>query len=164
MDRTPAANVTFDTGGPVQPNQATTLRFTVTDARSGQPTYAEEAHEAEMHLIVVSRDLGYFSHVHPQRAAQTGVYEITHTFPAPGDYVLYDEFELEGYGDEVHHFDLQVGGQGSAPAQLRRDISPKLVNGYDVSIRPTGDLRAGQPSGFVVTVTRDGQPVTDLEP
>jgi hypothetical protein len=116
-----------------------------------------------MHLIIVSRDLGYFAHVHPQAAAP-GEWTIRHTFPAAGEYILYDEFALEGRGDETHRFELEVGEGGGADAQLTADLGPKQSGGYLVQIEPQGEIRAGQTGNFVLTVSRDGRPVTDLEP
>jgi Cu+-exporting ATPase len=158
-----AAKVSIDTGGAVVPGAPTTLRFNVTDASSGNPVNPVLAHEKEMHLIVVSRDLGYFAHIHPERTGETGEYQVTHTFPQAGDYVLYDEFELAGKGDEHHRFDLKVGGSGSPAAQLAPDMSPKQVGDYTARI-VGGPVNSGDPSSFVVTIEQNGTPVSDLEP
>jgi Cu+-exporting ATPase len=158
------ARVTLDTGGPVQPGTETTLRFTLTDAKSGQPISPEVAHEADMHLIIASRDLAYFAHVHPQATGNTGEYAINHAFPAEGSYILYDEFELEGTGDETHRFDLQAGGSESAAASLTPDLGVRIIEGYVVSIEPQAEVRAGTDVSFAVKVERDGRPVTDLAP
>ncbi|MEO8287089.1 MAG: heavy metal translocating P-type ATPase [Chloroflexota bacterium] len=159
-----SANVLFSTDGVVTPGRETTIRLSLTDVQSGQPVNPAVAHEAPMHLIVVSRDLSYFAHIHPQQAGSVGQYEIKHTFPAAGDYILYDEFELAGKSDEVHRFDLRVGGSESAPANLTADLGAKTGDGYTVSIKPSEDIVAGAESSFVVTVEQDGKPVTDLEP
>ena len=162
-DNTQAARVNFDTGGPVQPGAETTLRFNVTDANSGSPVNPIVAHEKEMHLIIASRDLSYFAHIHPERGG-VGQYQVKHTFPQAGDYVLYDEFELAGKGDEHHRFDLKVGSIDSPQAQLTEDLSPQQVGDYTVSINPDGQVKAGTVANFVATITENGQPVTDLQP
>jgi Cu+-exporting ATPase len=159
-----SAKVALDTGGAITPGTETTLRFNVTDAADGDPVNPVLAHEKEMHLIVVSRDLGYFAHVHPERTGQVGEYQVKHTFPQAGDYILYDEFELAGKGDEYHRFDLKVGGGGSPAAQLTEDLTPKPIGDYTVSISPRGEVKAGAVASFVVAIEHDGQPVTDLEP
>jgi Cu+-exporting ATPase len=122
------------------------------------------AHEKEMHLIIASRDLSYFAHVHPERGSQVGEYQVQHTFPQAGDYVLYDEFELAGKNPEHHRFDLKVGGGSSPEAQLTEDLAPRQVGDYRVSIAPVGPVKAGEMASFVVTVEKNGQGVTDLEP
>ncbi len=159
-----AAKVSFDTGGTIQPGAEAHLRFSVTDTASGKPVNPAIEHEKPMHLIVVSRDLGYFAHIHPDSTGTVGQYEIRHTFPQAGDYILYDEFELAGKTAEVHRFDLKVGGGASSAAQLTADMSPKQVGDYSVSIRPDGPVTAGDLSSFVLTVQQNGKPVSDLQP
>jgi len=159
----PAAGVRFDTGGALQPGVPATLTFHVTDA-AGHPANPVLAHEKPMHLIVVSRDLRQFAHIHPQNTGTLGEYTVRYTFPAADDYILYDELELAGQGDEAHRFAVQVGPAGSAAAQLTPDLGPQQSGDYTAELVPSGPLLAGQLSGFVVRVTRAGQPVTDLQP
>jgi Cu+-exporting ATPase len=159
-----SAHVALTTSSPVTPGQETTIRLSLTDVQSGQPVNPAVAHEAPMHLIVVSRDLTYFAHIHPQLAGSVGQYEVKHTFPTAGDYILYDEFELVGKSDEVHRFDLRVGSSVSSSANLAEDLGPKTPDGYTVSIKAGGNVVAGVESHFVVSVQVDGKPVADLEP
>jgi len=140
------------------------LQLSLTDAQSGQPANPAVSHEAPMHLIVVSRDLGYFAHIHPQSTGAIGQYQVRHIFPAAGSYILYDEFELPGKGDEVHRFDLQVGDAQGSAAALTSDTEARQIDGYTVSINTGGQVTAGTTGKFVVTIKRDGQPVTGLEP
>ncbi|MDQ3927651.1 MAG: heavy metal translocating P-type ATPase, partial [Chloroflexota bacterium] len=158
------AKVSLDPGGPVAPGVETTLRFNLSDANTNQPVSAVESHEADMHLIIASRDLSYFAHIHPTTDGETGQYQVNHTFPSAGEYVLYDEFELAGTGDEVHTFNLQVGEGGGNPAQLTPDSTSKQANEFVVHLTPPGEIISGKPTGFVVTVARAGKPVTYLEP
>jgi Cu+-exporting ATPase len=159
------ARVSLDTGGPVQPGTPTTLKLTLTEASNGEPVQGLEVeHEAPMHLIVVNRDLSYFAHVHPQQATRPGEWSTEHTFPSAGDYVLYDEFAVKGNGDEVHRIDLKVGKAGSQAASLSPDLGPQQSGDYTVTIEPQGEVRAGQTSGFVLNVSRQGTPVSDLQP
>ena len=74
-------------------------------------------HEQPMHLIVVSRDLLSFAHLHPGASGCRPV-DGAVQLPGGGDYVLYDEFALPGRGDEVHRFESPVGTEGTAAARL----------------------------------------------
>jgi len=163
-----AANVTLTTGaagGAVTPGAPTLLTFRVDEIATGKPLgNIEVEHEKPMHLIIVSRDLAQFAHVHPEATGVVGEYAVTHTFPAAGEYILYDEFKLNGHEDEVHRFELKVGSGESGAAQLVPDMGTRQVNGYSVQIRPQGEVKAGAQSGFVVTIERDGGPITDLQP
>lgn len=158
-----SARVSFSTDTTVTPGNETTIRLNLSDASSGVPVKPVLSHERDMHLIIVSRDLAYFAHIHPMPTGQGGQYEVKHTFPVAGDYILYDEFELAGTGDEVHRFDIKVGNGTSSPAHIRADMTPRQVGEYKVSIGPGGQVKAGTLSSFVVTVERNGQPVTDLQ-
>jgi Cu+-exporting ATPase len=143
----------------------TTLRFTLTSPSTGKPvTNLALEHEKLMHLVIVSRDLTYFAHVHPDSTGKPGEFAIAHIFPAQGDYVLYDEFAQTNGEDETHRFDLKVGGANSPPAQLTPNIAPAEADGYKVWLTPSSPTRAGEQSTFVLEVTRDGKPVTDLQP
>ncbi len=160
---TPAAQVRFATGGPAQPGVPVAVTLHVTDA-TGHPVNPVLAHERPMHLIVVSRDLRQFAHIHPQNTGTVGEYSVPYAFPTAGDYILYDELELAGHGDEVHRFDLRVGGSSSPAAALVADLGLQHSGDYTAALVPNGPVRAGQVSNFVVRVSRQGQPVTDLQP
>ena len=157
------AEVRLDLGGAAVPGAPATLAFVLTDKATGAPLgkLAVE-HEAPMHVIIVSYDLNYFAHVHPQAATNVdGRYTVEHTFPAKGDYAIYVEFAPAGKADEVHRFDLPVGGGGSALADLTPDLTPKQVGDYTVTI---GEISDAQGKAYTVHVEREGQPVTDLQP
>ncbi len=159
-----SARVSFSTNSALTPGKETIVRLSLTDASSGQPVKPVLSHERDMHLIIVSRDLGYFAHVHPLTTGKAGEYEVAQTFPQAGDYVLYDEFELAGTGDEVHRIDVKVGDVASPAASLAADITPKQAGDYTVSIGPSGPVTAGSVSSFLVTVEQKGAPVTNLQP
>ena len=50
------------------------------------------SHEKLLHLIIVSKDLSYFNHVHPEYKGK-GVFEIINEFPAGGEYRLAADFK-----------------------------------------------------------------------
>ena len=49
-------------------------------------------HEKLLHLIIVSKDLSYFNHVHPEYKGK-GVFEIENEFPAGGEYRMVADFK-----------------------------------------------------------------------
>jgi Cu+-exporting ATPase len=161
---TPAAKVAFQTTAPLQPGVATTLTFRLTDPATGAPLSGLAVeHEAPMHLIIASRDLRFFDHVHPVAGAP-GEYQLTYTFPAAGEYTLYDEFAVSGHADEVHQVLAQVGSATGAAPDLAPSAATQTVAGLTLTLGPAGTLRAGQPAGFVVHATQNGQPARDLAP
>jgi P-type Cu+ transporter len=160
-----AAKVDLTSQPPAQPGAPTNLGLRLT-APDGGPLPAPLAieHEQPMHLVIVNRDLSFFDHVHPRAGQDPAVYSLPYTFPAPGSYLLFDEFAVTGHADETHALPLQVGvGAGPAPA-LRPTAPSTVAAGLTLTLTPREAPRAGVPTGFVVHVTQDGRPATDLAP
>jgi Cu+-exporting ATPase len=145
-----------------RPGQPVTLRYRVVDTGSGQAvTDLPIDHERPMHLILVGKDLREFQHIHPELGPD-GAYAVTTTLPA-GTYTLYDEFK-RGERTVLDQRELAVGaGQPAGAAHLAPDLAPKTVEGVTVALQAPQTIRAGEEAGFTFTLTRDGQPVTDLE-
>jgi Cu+-exporting ATPase len=146
-----------------QPGQPVTFSYRVIDADDNQAiTDLPLDHERPMHLILVSEDLTQFQHIHPELAAD-GSYRVETTLPVAGTYRLYDEFVHDGQ-TVLDQRELIVGEASSAGAGLTPDTAPKTANGMTVAIRTPETIHAGEATQFTLDVTRDGQPVTDLEP
>ncbi|MEU9335370.1 hypothetical protein AB0D49_19695 [Streptomyces sp. NPDC048290] len=145
----------------VAADRPTELRLVIRDEQGRPVTGFAEEHEKELHLIVASRDLTTFRHLHPDRAAD-GTWSTRTTLPEPGGYRVFADFrpaaEQEGL---TLGADLAVSG-AYAPAGLPPAKAKATVDGYEVTLG--GDLTAGAASDLTFTVTRDGEPVTDLQP
>ncbi len=135
------------------------LSFVVTGP-DGEPVTAYEVeHEQELHLIAVRRDLTGFQHVHPVRA-DDGTW-TTGLDLVPGQWRVFADFVAAGAEPMVLGADLSVAGTVPAAADLPERRTAE-VDGYTVTL--DGDLHAGETSDLVLSVSRDGEPVTDLEP
>ncbi|MET8829167.1 hypothetical protein ABZX40_25355 [Streptomyces sp. NPDC004610] len=137
------------------------LRLTIRDENGRAVTGFAKEHEKELHLIVASRELTTFRHLHPVRAAD-GTWSTRTTLPEPGGYRVFADFrpaaEQEGL---TLGADLAVSGPYE-PTALPPAKATATVDGYEVTL--DGTLAAGAQSELTFTVTRDGEPVTDLEP
>ena len=128
----------------------------------GQPVreYRPE-HERELHLIVASRDLGWFRHVHPVRDGD-GRWSVPLRLPEPGPYRAFADFAADGDGPALTlGVDLAAAGDPrSRPLPPPSTVS--TVEGYRVTLdgapEKPGEAEVG------LTVHLDGRPVTDLEP
>jgi hypothetical protein len=146
-----------------QPGQPLKLSYKVVDKTSGRAlTDLPVSHERPMHLIMVSKDLRQFQHVHPEPGAD-GAYSVTVTLPAAGAYVLYDEFEKDGR-TVLDWRELTVGGTTGGPATLQADTGAKTSNGLTATLSAPRAISAHEETVFSLKVTRDGQEVTDLAP
>lgn len=144
----------------LKPGEATDFRFTVTGPDGKPVTAFDVEHEKRLHFIVVSRDLGSFQHVHPEMSPD-GAWTIKLTVPAAGAYRAYADFKPTGGEGLTLGADLLVAGdyQPTALTQASRTAS---VDGYTVTL--DGDLVPGKSSKLTLKVSKDGKPVTDLQP
>jgi hypothetical protein len=112
-----------------------------------------------MHLIVVRRDTTGFQHVHPEMAPD-GTWSVPLTLPAGGSYRAFADFAPTGGEGTTLGVDVAVPGTFEpvehAPSRTAQ------VDGYTVEL--TGELVPGQASPVTLTVSKDGRPVTDLQP
>ena len=138
--------------------------FRVTDPDGNAVTRYTEAHEKQLHLIVVRRDLSGFQHVHPELAAD-GTWTVDLELPSGGSYRAYADVVPTNLGrNVVLGTDLDVAGD-YAPVDLPAPAATTTVDGYQVDLT----ARGGHPEPGVETmltysVSRDGRPVDDLQP
>lgn len=136
------------------------LSFTI-EGPDGSPVTAYDVeHDKELHLIAVRRDFSGFQHVHPVRdAAGTWTTDLDLT---PGAWRLFADFKATGADALTLGTDLSVAGSFQPVPPATTDVRTATVDGYTVTL--SGDLTAGQDAKLTLRVTRDGKPVTDLEP
>lgn len=136
-------------------------RFIITGPDGHPVTAYEEEHEKELHLIVVRRDFAGFQHVHPTMAAD-GTWSAPLDLRAAGTYRVFADFVPSELGSGLTlGTDLAVGGR-YRPAALPAPAETDMVEGYQV--RLSGAAEAGEETELTFSVTRDGRPVTDLQP
>ncbi|GAB3248368.1 hypothetical protein [Nocardioides dilutus] len=134
------------------------LMFTVVGP-DGEPVRAyDEAHERDLHLIVVRRDLTGFQHLHPTLDPASGEWSTTVALE-PGSWRVLADFVPAGGDQVVLGADLVAEGPGSS-APLGEDALVASVDGYEVTL--DASPVAGEETPVVATVRRDGLPVTDL--
>jgi len=136
------------------------LGFTITGPDGAPVTAYDEQHERDLHLVVVRRDLTGFQHLHPALDPRTGEWSVDADL-TPGAWRVVADFVPSGGAKTVLGVDLLVPGE-FAPEPLGGDSRVAQVDGYDVTL-----ARAVDPNDETVltaTVTRNGEPVTDLEP
>jgi hypothetical protein len=118
------------------------------------------SHEEDLHLVAARRDLSGYQHVHPTLGAD-GVWRVPLDL-TPGSWRLFADFAPAADGENrVLGADLAVPGTFD-PAPLPAASATSQVDGYTVVL--TGDLHAGSASELTLSVSRDGVPVTDLQP
>ncbi|HTE73878.1 MAG TPA: hypothetical protein VK640_11860 [Actinomycetes bacterium] len=140
---------------------AVRFAFRVTGPDGSPVTDYTEAHEKDLHLIVVRRDLSQFQHVHPVLSGD-GVWSVDLDLTRAGSYRAYADVVPADLGRNlVLGTDLDVAGE-YRPVALPAAATSISVDGFDV--RMTGHPEAGVDTDLTFTVSRDGEPVDDLQP
>ncbi|MBP0455414.1 hypothetical protein J5Y04_38725 [Kitasatospora sp. RG8] len=141
-------------------------RFTVTGP-DGRPVTAFRTDQTKrMHFYAVRSDLTGFQHLHPEMA-DDGTWTAPLAALTAGTWRVYASFIPDsgaGRGTGlVLSRTVTVPGEGTAAAaELPAATGTTTVDGYTVTVE--GTPVAGKAGELKVTVSRDGKPVTDLQP
>lgn len=137
------------------------LLLTVIGPDGNPVTDFELEHEKNLHLIAVRADGQHFRHVHPEMNDE-GTWSIPWQWEAAGSYRVFADFVPAETGEGITlSTSVQVAGD-YAPAPASGPVTETTVDGFDVAVN--GHLVAGSTSELTVTITRNGEPVTTLEP
>lgn len=147
--------------------EATPLALSVFDSKT--KTIVKEfdvAHTKPFHLIIVSKDLGWFVHEHPEPQAD-GTFTLNQVFPAGGEYRLFADVAPKGTGSNVLLTTLKVAGDAPSSVALKPSPNTTEADGMQAKLKfderplPIGKTT---PITFVLTDAATGKPVADLEP
>ncbi len=125
------------------------------------------AHTQIFHLIIVSKDLGWFVHEHPVQQTD-GSFTIEQIFPAAGEYRIFADVAPKGAGSQVLPVTIKVAGD--APPEttaLLPTPSTTNVDGVKAVLRfADAPLPVGKSTTltFVLSDAVTGKPLADLEP
>ncbi len=151
------------------PRGASGARLTIRDPETNEVvTDFETVHEKTFHLFVVSRDLEYFAHVHPERQ-KDGSFLLKHSLTA-GEYMLIADFLPVGGTSQMLQRAIVVGiaprlskaVEFENPGPTPRET---VVDGVKVVLKAE-DMAAGKDACLTFTLTdaKTGAPITDLQP
>jgi hypothetical protein len=140
---------------------AAPFAFTITGP-DGQPvTDFMPEHDKELHLIVVRRDTTGFQHVHPTRDP-AGRWSVPLTMGSAGAYKVFADFVPDDRTDSLTLAADFAAAGSDEPQPLPAVSRTATVDDYTVTL--DGDLTAGTLSELTLSVSKGGQPVTDLQP
>lgn len=95
-------------------------------------------HTKKIHLIVVSEDLSWFDHIHPELNAD-GSYSVKEKFPAAGKYTLFADYKPSGANHTVDNLNVTVAGTVPAAKKYGADkLTGVAGDGFSVSLTPEG--------------------------
>lgn len=119
-------------------NEELHLEIRVSDPKTGAAIkHFQIIHEKPIHLFIVSEDLEYFAHEHPELGAD-GVFRHTTRFPKPGTYKLLADFMPEGGTPQLISQIVTTAGCTESMSQGMTkpvpDLAPKHSENLDVSL------------------------------
>lgn len=132
-------------------------------------------HEKKIHLIVVSNDLSYFEHIHPEYQAD-GSYQIKvldkgknftegaghqeTKFEYGGDYILFADYLPSGGAHQVEKIQLNVKGPARPAVTYNIDKLTGTSGRFSVELAVDGGkLVTGSPMHIAGKVLKDGKDV-----
>ncbi|MET7740330.1 hypothetical protein [Streptomyces sp. NPDC005385] len=142
----------------------TGYRFTVTGPDKKPVTSFAVDQTKRMHFYAIRSDLTGFQHLHPTMAAD-GTWTADLAALAPGSWRMFASFTPDtGAGKDTA---LVLSRTATVPGTASKTPLPAAgktaeVDGYTVTVK--GEPMAGMEHPMTVTVTKDGKPVTDLQP
>jgi len=152
--------------GDLRPNEPAKLTFAVKDGLGKLVGDFEIVNTKPMHLVVVSEDLSFFNHIHPE-ANPDGTYSVETMFPWGGRFKAFLDYTPSGGGAQIGRNDISVDGPPHKPVQLVAD-KPYQKQFGDLRIRMSCDkpYRTDEAlrMSFEVWDSKTGKPVTDLQP
>ncbi|MCC3375269.1 hypothetical protein [Cohnella sp. REN36] len=159
-----AAKWTVGGDQPAQAKQETTIRIELTNG--GQPIEQfDVTHEQKQHLIVVSKDLSYFHHIHPDYLGN-GVFEVKNDFPSGGEYKLIADFVPTGGSAMNKSTWVKIEGEPDPAVPIEPDATlTKVVQGKEIKLA-FDRLKAGEETMLTYTISdaQSKEPIADLEP
>lgn len=135
------------------------LTFTITGLDGSPVTDYDVEHEKKLHLIAIRRDFSGFQHVHPS-LDDDGVW-TTDLDLTPGTWRIFADFKASGADALTLGTDLAVTGDFE-PVEPAAENRTATAGDYKVTL--DGDLSAGADAKLTLSVTKNGEPVTDLQP
>jgi hypothetical protein len=133
-------------------------------------------HDKKLHLIVVSKDLSYFDHIHPEFQT-SGSYDINvltkganyskgrfHNetkFEQGGDYVLFADYVPSGASHQLERIELNVSGTPYKAQKYTTAKTISMTDGYEVSLVPEGGKFFSEGTSHIAgIIKKDGKEVS----
>ncbi|MBM4272491.1 MAG: hypothetical protein FJ139_10120 [Deltaproteobacteria bacterium] len=142
------------------------ITILIKDEKGRNVTQFETFQEKLMHLIVVSDDLGFFRHLHPDYKGN-GSFLTETMFPDAGAYTLFSDYKPENSGEQFSVLKLRVKGTVRPPAVPDTKKTEKIVGDVRVSMDfSPKTVKANEETtvAFDLKMVSDDSPVKDLQP
>jgi heavy metal-binding protein len=136
----------------IQPNEEARLIFRVSDQNGNPVRRFETVHEKLMHLFVVSSDLEFFAHVHPEYQ-DDGSFVLNMRLPKPGMYRLLADYYPAGSVPQLTSETFYVKGS-TRSAHLTPSLAPQQGENLTAALQlEPQEVMAGLEAHLLYTLT-----------
>lgn len=140
---------------------STSWRFRIIDCGGNVVRSFDRENTKLLHLIVVRTDLTGYQHLHPTLESD-GTFSVEIATRRAGTYRAITDFVVDGR-KYVLGTNLTSPGR-SARTPLPAPALEASTDGYHLELQRPAELRAGQEAQLTFRITRQGRPVSDLQP
>ncbi|RYZ24235.1 MAG: hypothetical protein EOO16_01465 [Chitinophagaceae bacterium] len=138
------------------------VQLSVTPKKKGadnEQVALDVEHEKKIHFILVSDDLSWFDHIHPEYTA-SGAYTTPARFPAPGKYKAFADYKPTGGTHVVDKIDIDVPGPAPAAKTFTTEKLTGTSGAYTFELHPEGGkLVTGTPLHIAGVIRKDGKEI-----
>jgi hypothetical protein len=120
----------------IKPGEDTLLNFKIEEPDNGKTVQDFEVmHEKLYHLFLVSQDMRFFRHIHPEKQPD-GTFNLDVKFPHAGLYRVLSDFYPKGGTPQLIASTMMIPGAGFRlePAKLAPDLKPQKSENLDVEL------------------------------
>lgn len=155
-------------------SQPTQFQVNITDDQGNPVSDLAIEHDRYLHVVLIGQDLATFAHIHPDTQPTfsaddlaAGSFTVTHTFPAAGQYLVILDYAVNSqpFSDQ---FLVDVAATDESetlqPFEPNQTSLVQTIEDYQVSLTVPERISANQEYLFRYHLTKQGQPLTDLEP
>lgn len=163
--QTATTQATLTASRDIAPKTPVNLLIDIKDSAGKAIASFDTFQEKLMHLIIVSDNLQFFSHIHPTYKGN-GRFEVDANFPASGSYTLLSDYKPAGQKEQVSVMKKQVPGN-SLPAPAIDFNSAKTFEDTKVNLAfSQPKVKAGEEVTIMFDLQQksNNKSVTDLQP
>lgn len=168
----PSTQLTATAAAPLEAGKPVKVTVQLRAAGSGKPvTMADlmEMHTQKIHLLIVDPSLQDYHHEHPVPTDNPGEWSFTFTPKLSSSYRIFaDIVPVANIVQEYAVADLPGSGPAQPIPPHPENVLKSKAGGYEFNLKfltlNGQPPAAGQVETMSVTITKDGKPVTTLEP
>jgi len=142
------------------------ISFSLTPKIKGSESEAvplETMHDYKIHLILVSNDLSFYQHLHPEYNAD-GSYTVKTMLKNGGKYVLFADYMPSGSDDKIERFEIVVTGNELEAKLYNKENLTASADGYTVKLESeSGKFATNETNHIAAIISKNGKEINANE-